>query len=189
MSLVDTVLDKLQAAGRGLTPLTRVCLVGQLAPGTSASHFGDWCSNVTADHRDVTGLLLLLPTGWIQTIEGPAADVMPYLHAIAGQLGNLLSSVKVIGCQEDVRGRYFMEWAFTQANALRNNYAELDGESALPAMLADTVIGMLKIGKKLKDGASLSVVQSWESHFADSMPSNERLVRESSSSQRHATPS
>ena len=34
---------------------------------------------------------------------------------------------------------------------------------------------MLKIGKKLKEGKDVSILDSWESHFSDSMPSNERV--------------
>ena len=180
-SLLDVGLERLAAAERGLQPIARVCLVGSLSPGASADAFGAWCADFCKPPAAVTGLLLLFPTGWLQTMEGPTADLLPLLHAMAAQLdpGAMLRTVSVISAQEDVRGRYFSTYVHRQVSAVRNNYCEIEegNDSAVPAFLSELAIGMLKIGKKLKDGTPPSALDSWEGHFADCMPSNERVTQ------------
>jgi len=176
-SLLDVALERLTDAGRELEPLMRVSLIGRLAAGSSADAFGKWCAEHCKQPAQLTGLLMMLPNGWVQTIEGPGADVVPYLHAMRAQMSGsgMLAKAVVIAAQEDIRGRYFPSWAYKSASAQRSNYAEVETEAQLAAVVSDLAIGMLKIGKKLKEGKDVSILDSWESHFSDSMPSNERV--------------
>ena len=41
-TLLDVSLERLEAAGRSLTPVARVCVVGKLAEGTTGAAFGSW---------------------------------------------------------------------------------------------------------------------------------------------------
>lgn len=168
-SLLDTVLDRLTAAGRSLQPLTRVCLIGRLAPGSSADAFGSWCEGLCKP-ASITGLLLALPNGWIQTVEGPTAALVPYLRELEGT--DRLVSVKVVAAQEDVRGQLFPYFTVKSLSIMRSNFTEVDTD--VSPLVADTAIGMLKIGKKLSAGEPASVIDQWETHFPD-MPSNERV--------------
>jgi hypothetical protein len=154
--------------------------MGRLAAGTTAPSFSSWCEKaLLPSGNSVTGLLVLLPEGWFQTIEGPAADIPPFLQAL--RHCSLLRSTTVLACQEDVRTRYFPHWSSAQAVVVRSNYAEIDADG-LPKLIADTVVAMLKIGKKLtadrtSPASAAKLVASWEKHFADFMPSNERLAQ------------
>lgn len=143
MSLLDVTLERVEAAGRGLQPLTRVSLIGRLAVGTSADAFAGVCAeHCKAPGRDLTGLLMLLPNGWIQTVEGSHQDVLPYLRVLAAQFADgKLAKLSVISSQEDIRGRYFKSWASKSVSAQRSNYSEYDGEAGLAALVSDTVIG------------------------------------------------
>ena len=180
-TLLDTVLDGLVTAGRPLLTITRMCLIGKLSDGSSASAFAAWCDNYCRPPAEITGLLLQLDGGWIMTVEGPTNDLLPFLRAMHTDLspGGSLVTVKLVSQQEDVRSRFFPIWASHKASVIRSNYAEVEGEAMLTALLAETAISMLKIGKLLsKNGASLSALDSWESHkdLAD-MPSNERVAQ------------
>ena len=181
-TLLDTVLDGLVAAGRPLLTITRMCLIGKLSDASPASAFAAWCENYCRPPAEITGLLLLLDGGWIMTVEGPTNDLLPFLramHADLSQPGASLATVKVVSQQEDVRSRFFPSWASHKASVVRSNYAEVEGEAALTALLAETAISMLKIGKLLsKNGVSLSALDSWESSKdLSDMPSNERVAQ------------
>ena len=140
-SLLDTVLDRLTAAGRSLQPITRVTLIGKLAPGTTADAFGAWCASFAGPSSGITGLLLVLPNAWIQTVEAPAAELTPYLRAMQALLitGDKLATVKVIASQEDVRSRYFPSFGFKSLSIQRSNFTEVDTDTS--PLIADTAIG------------------------------------------------
>jgi len=184
-SLLDTTIDRLtELAPRPapLLPLGRVCLVGALSEPSATAAFAKWVSPFFEKPAEVTGLLLLLESGWIMTVEGPSADLIAFLRKLHQQLaaGKMVSTAKVVSCQEDVRSRYFPTWAHHKMSVLRSNYAEIEGEGALSALLAETSIGMLKLGKALSaNGGSVSVLDRWESSDAPKeladMPSNERI--------------
>jgi hypothetical protein len=143
-SLLDVTLERVQAAGRGLQPLTRVSLIGRLAAGTSADAFAGACAeHCKAPGRDLTGLLMLLPNGWIQTVEGSHQDILPYLRTLAAHIADgKLAKLTVISSQEDIRSRYFSSWASKSVSAMRSNYMEYEGEAGLAALVSDTVIGV-----------------------------------------------
>lgn len=180
MSLLDTVTDSLAAAGRPLVTLSRVCLVGKLSGVVPDATFKTWCETYVRSPAEVTGLLLLLDSGFLATIEGPTNDLLPLLKAMAEQLepGGSLAAVKVVSQQEDVRSRYFPSWLSHKMSVVRSNYAELEVEGALTALLAETVIAMLKLGKALKSNSDVAVLDHWEEEkeLAD-MPSNERVAQ------------
>lgn len=142
-SLLDTVLDRLSSAGRSLQPITRVTLIGKLAPGTAAADFGSWCASFAGPSSGITGLLLVLPNAWIQTVEAPAAELTPYLRAMQELLitGDKLATVKVIASQEDVRSRYFPSFGFKSLSIQRSNFTEVDTDTS--PLIADTAIGAL----------------------------------------------
>ncbi len=138
-TLLDVHLEQLESSGKGLETMTRVCLMGKLAPGTSASSFSSWCQTQLAPAGgSITGLLVLLPEAWVQTIEGPAADIPPFLHAL--RHCSQLRSSTVLAAQEDVRSRYFPHWTSAEAVVVRSNYAEIEADG-VPGLIADTVIG------------------------------------------------
>lgn len=177
-NLLDTHLEALEASGKGLKTMTRVCVIGKLSAGASGSGFSSWCQKSLAPSGDsVTGLLLLLPDGFVHTLEGPQADIPPFLQSL--HLCDQLAECRIISSQEDVRSAYFPHWTSAEANVQRSNYAEID-EDGVPGLLADTAIGMMKIGKKFtadrsSPQAAASLVAHWDQHFAEFMPSNERL--------------
>lgn len=180
-TLLGTVLDRLGENGRSLVTLTRMCLVGKLSGTSNAdiATFASWCDNFCRAPAEVTGLLLMVDGGFITTVEGPTNDLLPFLRALNSQLepGGSLTTLKVVSQQEDVRGRYFPKWCHHKMSVVRSNYAELELEGAQTALLAETAISMLKIGKVLtKNGASTSALDKWESDSAlADMPSNERV--------------
>jgi len=179
-TLLDSHIEQLEASGKGLKTMTRMCLIGRLAPGSSAAAFSSWCETALAPAGgSITGLLLLLPDGWVQTIEGPQEEVPGFVRSLRDCTH--LAASRVLSAQEDVRSRYFPHWSSAEASVQRSNYAEIEADG-VPALLADTVIAMLKIGKKItSDGASpkaaKDLVSRWESNFTDCMPSNERLAQ------------
>lgn len=143
-SLLSYSVAALEGASRSLQPITRVCLVGRLAPGAAAASFSSWCQAFTKPPAQLTGLLLLLPTGWLQIVEGPPADVVSFVRAMEAQLapGEHLSVAKVVSTQEDVRERFYPGWSSKSVSVVRTNYTDIsESEAALSAMLADTTIG------------------------------------------------
>ena len=180
-TLLDTVLDNITAASRPLVPVTRVCLVGKLSGTMPDAQFAAWCDNYTRPPAEVTGLLLLLDGGFLMTVEGPTNDLLPFLRGLLDQLepGSALASAKVVAQQEDVHQRYYPKWSSHKMSVVRSNYAEIEVEGALTALLSETAIAMLKIGKVLtKNGAVLSALDHWEDNkeLAE-MPSNERVAQ------------
>jgi hypothetical protein len=142
-SLLDASLEHLEGAGHSLQLLTRVCLVGRCAPGSPAAAFASSCADLCKPPL-VTGLLLMLPDGWLQTVEGPTASLVPFLRALdkLQQQGEKLSAVKIVSVQEDVRARYFNSWGSKSVSVVRSNFMEIEGsDSAQAAMIADAAIG------------------------------------------------
>jgi hypothetical protein len=137
-SLLDVALEGLDAAGRGLQPVARVCLLGQLAADVLASDHGHWCASHLSPQ--LTGLLLLLPGGWLHTIEGPYPELAAFLKMVAAEQPSKIAGVRIIAAQEDVRSRCFPHWSYKEASVQRSNYAEIDADG-VPALLADTQIG------------------------------------------------
>lgn len=143
MSLLDVTLERLEGAGRELQPLARVSLIGRVAAGTSADAFAASCGErCKVSGTALTGLLMLLPNGWIQTVEGSLQDILPYLHFLAAQFADgKLAKLSVISQQEDIRSRYFPSWQSKSVSAMRSNYMEYDGEEGLAALVSEAVIG------------------------------------------------
>ena len=139
-SLLDRQLEQLNEAGRGLKTTTRVCIIGKLADGVSATSFSSWCQSAITS--STSGLLILLPNAWIQTIEGPQEDIPPLLRLLNDS--SHVSAARVISSQEDIPGRCFPHWTSVEANAQRSNYAEIEGEDGIAELLADTSIGALR---------------------------------------------
>ena len=114
-TLLDTVLEGL--GDRPLVTTARICLVGKLSGESPPATFASWCDNYCRSPADVTGLLLLLDSGWIMTVEGQTSDLLPLLRGMEEQLtpGGSLSTVKVVAQQEDVRCRYYPKWCAATA--------------------------------------------------------------------------
>ena len=164
-TLLDRSLELLEEAGLSLVPEARVCLVGQLAPGTTGATFGSWCEmTLKKACPTATGLLLMLPTGFLHTFEGPQPELSRFLKELAAS--GTLAAARVIAQQESVRTRYFPHWIAKEGSAMRSNYMELD-EDAVPALLAETAIG-----------TALPLVKSTEprEHDAPSMTADARLL-------------
>ena len=142
-SLLDTVTERLIKSGRGLETLSRVCLLGKLAPNQTNAAFGSWCQGqLDAFDGRVTGLLLLMPPGWLFAFEGPPADMSAFMKILAPEVPGQLESVSILSCQEDIRSRCFPHWTCKETSVQRSNYAELESDgSSVPGLLADTVIG------------------------------------------------
>jgi len=175
--MLQVVLEGLNTAERSMQPLVRVCVVGKAMDHTNS--WDKWCAGFTKEligtDKAITGLLLMLPTGWIMMAEGVHASVTAFLRATTAQKGKLYETAKVIHHAEDISGRCFQAWGAKSGNAARNNYADVDG-GLLPAMLGETVIGMLKMGKGVGEMSApeLQKIDHWDSHFPD-IPSNERV--------------
>ena len=77
--------------------------------------------------------------------------------------------------------RYFPHWLAMEATAMRSNYAEVD-EDGIPALLGETVVATLKMGKKFTESGATeasagAMIDSWEANFSEFMPSNERVAQ------------
>jgi hypothetical protein len=96
-SLLDLSLERLEAAGQTLETRTRMTLVGRLAPTAAADAFGMLCKEQFGGEGQVTGLLLMMPNGWVQTIEGASSDLLAFVAALQAQLAT--------GTQAEEKGR------------------------------------------------------------------------------------
>ena len=166
-NILQGILDELEEGGHSLQPLARLCIVGKPMDAhehVAADAFEKWCLGQIGE-KELTGLLLTLPTGWIMLVEGTHSPLTAFTRAVAGQQGHLFAAAKVIHHAEDTPVRAFSSWGAKSVNAVRNNYAEVEG-GMLAAMLGETVIGMLKIGQ-----GDLEKIDSWADHFPD-IPSN-----------------
>lgn len=141
-TLLEASLQRVEESEtRTLQPVTRMAIVGKLAPAAPAEGFGVWCDAQLKD-APLTGCLLLLPTGWVQMIEGPSTAVVPFLNALLAQTaGGLLASAKVIYAAEDVADRAFPTFCYKELSVLRGNYTEVGNAAAVASLLADTAIG------------------------------------------------
>ena len=141
--MLQVTLDRLKDAGRSLQPLARICLVGRFEQGVDKSSHERTCRahfSALDEEKGVTGLLMMLPSGWIHLVEGPHASLTGFLRTLHGQVGAIHEGIKVIHSAEDVLQRSFSSWNAKEVSAVRNNYAEVDA-NLLPSVLGDTVIG------------------------------------------------
>ena len=147
-NMLQVMTDGLAAAERSMQPLARVCLVGRFEQAADRSQFAKSCHeqfDALEEEKRVTGLLLTLPTGWILLGEGPHASLRTFLRSTNGQMGTMFEGIKVIHSSEDVPRRHFQTWGAKDADAVRNNYAEVDAKT-LPGLLGDTAIGAPRAG-------------------------------------------
>lgn len=178
--MLDAVLARMAESGKSQETVGRVCLVGRLAEGSGAVAFKEWTAAAVNEAQragELTGLLMILPAAWILTVEGPLPAITALLRAIA-QGDAMFNAIKVIASTEDVSRRYFQAWGAKQLSVQRNNFAEVDA-SGLPALIADTSIGMLKLGPVVgrMGNSDLARLDNWSDHSAESMPSNERVAQ------------
>ena len=141
-SLLDASLARVEeSATRTLQPVTRITLVGKAHGGNQ--DFGLWCDAQVKLNETLSGCLLLLPTGWVQMVEGPNALIVSFLKSLLAQgaPGGLLTAAKIVHVQEDVASRAFPSWCSKELSVQRGNYTEAGDVSAMAAMLADTAIG------------------------------------------------
>ncbi len=140
-SLLDVLLQRLEESGRSLSTISRVTMVGKLRPTAAPDAFALACKGAVPSDGSLNGLLLLLQTGFCQTVEGPSATLVAFLRAMEAQCSpdGLCESCKVIGSQEDVTAA-FAYWGFKELSVQRGNYMDVD-DAALPALLADAVVG------------------------------------------------
>ncbi len=196
MSMLEAKLERLDRTNRPQQPLSRMCLVGRAADGVSADEVVEWhetkvravqqhVMDLEKAHGDsgdtssaVTGMLICLPTGWLHVVECSHATLSELLLAFTdGVALDKLRDVKVVATTDDIAGRSFVNWSHKQLDVQRGNFQEVDA-TTMPALLADTTISMLKLGKALcslsRDEANAKL-DAWSTAFADFMPSNERV--------------
>ena len=194
--MLEAKLERLDRTNRPQQPLSRMCLVGRAADGVSADEVVEWhetkvravqqhVMDLEKAHGDsgdtssaVTGMLIYLPTGWLHVVECSHATLSELLLAFTdGVALDKLRDVKVVATTDDIAGRSFVNWSHKQLDVQRGNFQEVDA-TTMPALLADTTISMLKLGKALcslsRDEANAKL-DAWSTAFADFMPSNERV--------------
>jgi len=131
LSLHELALQRLQDAERPLQPLNRLCLVG--APSVRASVWQETALRAVAAEADaedpnapLTGLLLVLPTGWLHFVEGSLPSLSAYLALLQKEeAAGGLTRIKVASCMDDVPARTFGRWNYSKLDASRNNYTEV----------------------------------------------------------------
>lgn len=177
-SLLDGLIAKVSETA--VTTLARVVVCGSLSPGTSAQTLATWHEKRIASlpyDEPASGLLLALPTGWVELLEGPVAAVTAVLRAMEAE-GGLVGVAKVIAAMEDVPARTFAAWSFKALDVGGGKFVEL-GPEGPAAILGDTVIGLLKVGKvvgAMERAAAAATLDNWSAEFgADVVPSNERV--------------
>lgn len=138
-NMLQVMIDRLSDAGRSLQPIARICMLGSLKHGVDKSFYEKWCRK-QLDQGEVTGLLLLMPTGWIQLLEGSHALLVAFLRSLDVELGTTHEAIKVIHAAEDVPKRMFRIWNAREVNIARKNYAEVNTK-LLPSLLGETTIG------------------------------------------------
>ena len=178
VSLLAMTMDRLAQAGRSLEPTSRIIVLGKLAEGTSAEMFVSMHEQTLGE--DVTGLLLMLPSGFAEMVEGPLVALRRVLRMLSSK--GLVDNGKVAGFTEDVPARSFSCWSSKALDVQRSNFVEVGkgdaGEEQVAALLADLQIGFIKLGRAVGDkprpaiGAALD---KWSTDFSDFMPSNERV--------------
>lgn len=195
--MLDATLGRLERSQRPLQPLNRLLLIGAATPGVDGPQLTEWhekqVNAVKAIVMDmekvpggeasdtsssITGLLLSLPTGWIHMVEASLSTLTELLTAIKqGADTGVLTNVKVVSAMEDINNRTFSFWSHKQLDVGRGNYEEVT-EAELPGLLANTTIGMLKLGKvisPLSRPEAATKLAAWNPTFADFIPSNERV--------------
>ena len=109
--------------------------------------------------------------------RGPVAAVTAVLRAMEAE-GGLVGVAKVIAAMEDVPARTFAAWSFKALDVGGGKFVEL-GPEGPAAILGDTVIGLLKVGKvvgAMERAAAAATLDNWSTEFgADVVPSNERV--------------
>lgn len=107
-SLLSNHLQRLDTAGVSITPMNRVFLAGSVAEGFKPEA-------VIAAHEaafsglDVTGLMLILPTGWVGIVEATLKPLSALLKKLDEE--ECVANVKMVGHNEDVPARYFTFWS------------------------------------------------------------------------------
>ena len=192
--MLEAKLERLDRTNRPQQPLSRMCLVGRAADGVSSEEVVEWheqkvravqqhvmdMEKVHGDSGDtssaVTGLLICLPTGWLHVVECSHTTLSELLLAFNDGVDKL-KGVKVVASTDDIAGRAFVNWSHKQLDVQRGNFQEIDA-ATMPALLADTTISMLKLGKalcSLSRAEANAKLDAWSTSFADFMPSNERV--------------
>ena len=127
-------------ASKSIVVSSRIFLAGKLAEGRSADAFTYTHEQALAG-SGASGLLLLMPSGWAEVVEGPTLVLQSLLRKLLSD--GSCEAVKVIGLSEDV-APVFSYWSTAHVDVQRNNFVEIDPkkkEDALAALLADTQIG------------------------------------------------
>lgn len=137
VSLHDLTLQRHESQAKPLQPLGRLCLVGGPHPSIGSWH-EKAVRTVTkaADPKDqnaqLTGLLLVVQTGWIHLVEGSTPSLSAYLSLLRAeeQTGGAVRTVKVASCMDDVPRRTFSRWVNSKIDVARNNYMEVGARTA-----------------------------------------------------------
>lgn len=178
VSLLAMTMDRLAQAGRPLEPINRIIVLGKRAEGVNVETFVSTHEQTVG--KDVTGLLLLLPGGFVEIVEGPLVALRSVLRMLSNE--GLVANGKVAGFTEDVPRRSFSCWSSKELDVQRSNFVEVGkgevAEAQVATLLADLQIGFIKLGRAFGDkgrpeiGAALD---KWSTTFSDFMPSNERV--------------
>jgi len=178
VSLLAMTMDRLAQAGRPPEPINRIIVLGKLAEGVTAEMFVSMHEQTLG--QEATGLLLLLPSGFVEMVEGPLSALRTVLHMLANK--GLVANGKVAGFTEDVPTRYFSCWCPKDLDVQRSNFVEVGkgdaAEAQVASLLADLHIGFIKLGRALggKSRADIgTALEKWFTDFPDIMPSNERV--------------
>jgi len=178
VSLLAMTMDRLAQAGRPLEPTNRIVVLGKLAEGVTAQMFVSMHEQAVG--KDVAGLLLLLPSGFAEILEGPLVALRSVLRMLSNEA--LVANGKVAGFTEDVPARNFSCWSSKELDVQRSNFVEVDkgdkAEGQVATLLADLQIGFLKLGRAVGDKSRPEIgaaLDKWSTDFSDFMPSNERV--------------
>ena len=179
VSLLMMTMDRLAQAERPLEPTNRIIVLGKLAEGTTAEMFVAMHEQTLGE--DVTGLLLMLPSGFAEIVEGPLVALRSVLRVLSNK--GVVENGKVAGFTEDVPTRSFSCWSSKALDVQRSNFVELSGkgeagEVEVATLLAELQIGFIKLGRAFGDKGRPAIgaaLDRWEKDFSDFMPSNERV--------------
>lgn len=133
-TLLGLTLRLLAERDKPLQPLSRLCIVGASSgPGQASNWHERALQSIAADadpddaHAPLTGLFLVLPTGWIHFVEGSLPGLSAYVRLLREEeaSGGAVRGVKVASCMDDVPSRTFSRWNSTKLDVPRSNYVEV----------------------------------------------------------------
>lgn len=182
-SLLDVVQARFDAGG-GRESLTRMLYVGSI-PKTATKHqVCDYhASFLTEIEADVSGLMLLLQTSFVNLIEATPDVINALLRHLQQETESptaCITNVRIVACSEDCPNPAFVSWSYRSISMPPEAGVDLDKEDIVAASF-EVYFKLVKLGQQLSDAdlpqADIpAALDNLRQRFPQFLPSNERVV-------------